>query len=96
MIRIYTFAAISLFYIASPIYADDNLSVDEILDKIDFNMYSNTQIITSKMIVHGRRGSRTIVSKSWIQGSDRAFTEYLSPPRDAGTKMLKDGFLDKK
>ncbi len=91
MIRIYIFAAISLFYIASPIYANDNLSVDDILDKIDFNMYSNTQIITSKMIVHGRRGSRTIVSKSWIQGSDRAFTEYLSPPRDAGTKMLKDG-----
>ena len=70
MIRIYIFTAISFFYIATPVYADDNLSVDEILSRMDFNMYSNSQIITSKMIVHGRRGSRTIVSKSWIQGSD--------------------------
>tara|TARA_B100000700_G_scaffold313095_1_gene397590 strand:- start:1317 stop:1925 length:609 start_codon:yes stop_codon:yes gene_type:complete len=41
------------------------------------------------MIVHGRRTSRTIVSKNWIVGTDKAFTEYLSPPREAGSKMLK-------
>ena len=41
------------------------------------------------MIVHGRRASRTIESKNWVVGTDKAFTEYLSPPREAGTKMLK-------
>jgi outer membrane lipoprotein-sorting protein len=41
------------------------------------------------MIIQGRRGSRTIESKSWIQGNDRSFTEYLAPPREQGTKMLK-------
>jgi len=43
------------------------------------------------MVVHGRRTSRTIVSKNWVVGTDLAFTEYLSPPREAGTKMLKLG-----
>ena len=41
------------------------------------------------MIIRGRRGSRTVTSKSWIQGRDKSFTEYLDPPREKGTKMLK-------
>jgi len=47
--------------------------------------------LTSKMVVHGRRASRTIESRNWVVGTDLAFTEYLSPPREAGTKMLKVG-----
>ena len=43
------------------------------------------------MTIRGRRGSRTMKAKSWVQGVDRAFTEYLEPPREAGTKMLKLG-----
>ena len=62
---------------------------DEILEKIDNNMSSNTQILTSKMVIHGRRGSRTIVSKSWSEGESKTFSEYLSPAREKGTKMLK-------
>jgi outer membrane lipoprotein-sorting protein len=41
------------------------------------------------MTIRGRRGSRTMKAKSWVQGVDRAFTEYLEPPREAGIKMLK-------
>tara|TARA_B100001750_G_C15133696_1_gene411085 strand:- start:10 stop:618 length:609 start_codon:yes stop_codon:yes gene_type:complete len=41
------------------------------------------------MIVHGRRTSRTIESKNWVVGTDYAFTEYIAPAREAGTKMLK-------
>jgi outer membrane lipoprotein-sorting protein len=29
--------------------------------------------------------------KSWIQGTDKSFSEYLDPPRERGTKMLKLG-----
>lgn len=61
----------------------------EILKKIDENLSSDNRIITSKMIIHGRRNSRTIKSKSWSQGDKRAFTEYLAPARERGTKMLK-------
>ena len=60
-----------------------------ILKQIDENMTSRNRVITSKMVIHGRRGSRTIESKSWTQGTEKSFTEYLSPAREKGTKMLK-------
>lgn len=62
---------------------------DEILKKIDENMASDTRIITSKMIIHGRRSTRTVESKTWAQGDLKAYTEYLAPQREKGTKMLK-------
>jgi outer membrane lipoprotein-sorting protein len=61
----------------------------EILRKIDQNMSSENQVIVSTMVIHGRRSSRTITSKSWIEGAKKSFTEYLSPAREKGTKMLK-------
>ncbi len=63
----------------------------EILNRVDEVMTSDTKIVTSQMIIHGRRSSRTIESKSYIEGQDRSFTEYLAPAREAGTKMLKLG-----
>ena len=70
---------------------EENITVDELLKAIDANLYAKSRVLTSKMIVHGRRTSRTIESRNWVVGIDKAFTEYLSPPREAGTKMLKDG-----
>ncbi len=60
-----------------------------LLELIVENLNSETKIVTSKMIIQGRRASRTIESKSWIEGEEKSFTEYLSPPREQGTKMLK-------
>ena len=73
--------------IAGPLFAQTP-SGREILDKIDENMYSKSRVLTSKMVIHGRRGSRTISSKTWSEGEDRSFTEYLAPAREKGTKML--------
>ena len=64
-------------------------SGEAILLRVDDNMGSDNKIITSVMTVHGRRGSRTITAKSWIRGRTESFTEYLDPPREKGTKMLK-------
>jgi outer membrane lipoprotein-sorting protein len=66
-------------------------SAESLLQKVDENQTSRTKITVWEMTIHGRRGSRTVKAKSWVQGVDRAFTEYLDPPRDAGTKMLKLG-----
>ena len=60
-----------------------------VLAKIDENMSSKSQIIESTMIIHGVRSSRSISSMSWIEGTDKSFTEYLAPAREKGTKMLK-------
>ena len=52
-------------------------------------MSASNQVIVSTMVIHGRRSSRSITSKSWIEGEDKSFTEYLAPAREKGTKMLK-------
>jgi len=61
----------------------------EILRKIDQNMSSENRVFTSKMVIHGRRETRTIESKTWSSGEKKSFTEYLFPVREQGTKMLK-------
>ena len=62
---------------------------EEILRRVDANIGSDNKIATAEMIINGRRGSRSIKSKSWIYGEEKSFTEYLEPAREAGTKMLK-------
>ena len=69
----------------------DDMSVQDIIKAMDNNLNAKSRVLTSRMIVHGRRASRTIESRNWVMGADQAFTEYLSPPREAGTKMLKLG-----
>ena len=69
----------------------NDMSVQEIIQAMDNNLNAKSRVLTSKIIVYGRRTSRTIESKNWVVGIDLAFTEYLSPPREAGTKMLKLG-----
>ena len=67
----------------------DDMTVQDIIKAMDNNLNAKNRVITSKMVVHGRRSSRTIESRNWVVGINQAFTEYLSPPREAGTKMLK-------
>jgi outer membrane lipoprotein-sorting protein len=62
---------------------------EEILEKIDQNMSSENRIFESSMTIHGKRNSRTITSRTYSVGDEQSFTEYLSPPREEGTKMLK-------
>ena len=64
-------------------------SGDWVLERVDENIGSDNKVSTSEMVIHGRRGSRSIKSKSWLQGMDKSFTEYLAPAREKGTKMLK-------
>lgn len=61
----------------------------KILDKVDQNMSSKNRVFESTMIINGTRNKRTITSKTWSEGDRRSFTEFLSPAREQGTKMLK-------
>lgn len=74
---------------AGTIQAQD---AEQILKDVDKNLASETKIVEATMTVHGRRNSRTMTSKSYSVGNEKSFTEYLSPAREKGTKMLK---LDK-
>lgn len=62
---------------------------DWVLQKVDENIGSDNKITHGKMIIQGRRGTRTVESQSWVQGREQTFTEYLAPAREKGTKMLK-------
>ena len=66
-------------------------SGDAILRRVDENLGSDNKVTRALMTVRGRGGSRTIEMQSWIRGMSESFTEYLSPPRERGTKMLKLG-----
>jgi outer membrane lipoprotein-sorting protein len=64
-------------------------SGDEILKKVDENMFAENKILVSRMVIHGRRDTRTVESKSWQRGTSESYTEFLAPAREKGTKMLK-------
>ena len=64
-------------------------SGEQILKRADENMFSDTKIVDSRMVIHGRRDTRTVESKSWQRGTNESDTEFLAPARERGTKMLK-------
>jgi outer membrane lipoprotein-sorting protein len=66
-----------------------NPSAKEIIEKVDRNMSADSRVFTSRMVIHNPRNTRTVESKSWSIGENKSYTEYLSPPREQGTKMLK-------
>jgi len=84
------FSTILLIFTAAAATAQTP-SGDWILNKVDENTGSDNKIIVAEMVIHGRRGSRRIKSKSWIQGTEQSFTEFLAPAREKGAKMLKLG-----
>lgn len=77
-----------LFLNCGLLYAQEP-SGKTILEKVDGNYIAENREVTSTMVIKARRGTRTIKAQSWIQGIEKAFTEYLSPAREKGTKMLK-------
>ena len=84
MKTVFTFilSAIALMSFSAP-------DANEILKKIDKNLSSENRVVESSITIHGKRGARTITSKSYSVGDRKSYTEYLSPAREAGTKMLK-------
>jgi len=62
----------------------------EILRLVDANVSVDAKHVMSRMVVFDRRGrERTLHVESWVVGTTKAFSEYLAPPKDKGTKMLK-------
>lgn len=87
----------SLFFIIIGLFlhglllASNDLSPIEILKKVDQNLTSRNIFSINSFIIHGLRGTRKIKAQSWIQGTEKSFSEYLFPAREKGTKMLKIG-----
>jgi hypothetical protein len=83
-----SFQTLFLFLVV-PLASQTRPTGDEILNRVDENMFTETRIAETRMVIHGVRERRTVVSKSWQRGTDESYTEFLAPARERGTKMLK-------
>lgn len=81
--------ALCIFLFCFSTMLQGNPDADEILERVDQNMSSRNRVVESTMIIQGRRQNRTITSRTYSVGDTKSFTEYLSPAREQGTKMLK-------
>ena len=78
-----------LIFLSVLTFAQNYPSGKTILDKVENNMSAKTRVLTASMEVGTERTKRTMVSKTYGEGDHKAFTEYLAPAREKGTKMLK-------
>ncbi len=78
-----------MIFVTAILAAQSFPSGEDILRRVDANIGSDNKISTAEMIIHTKRGSRSMKSKSWMMGEEKSFTEYLAPAREEGTKMLK-------
>lgn len=79
---------ITILLCANAAYAD-SLSGRDILTNVDKNLCPDDRVGISSLVINGARASRTVKCKTWAAGMDKSYTQYLAPPREAGTKMLK-------
>lgn len=66
-------------------------NIDELLKRLDANMTYDTRSATMTMTVTKSGRVKSYEMKSYGRGADESAMEFLSPPRDAGTRMLKKG-----
>ncbi|MCD6116692.1 outer membrane lipoprotein-sorting protein [bacterium] len=83
--KMYNFTLAALFLILFNQQPD----ADKIISRVEENTLSINKYVISTMIIHGRRATRSVKARSWIQGEEKSFTEYIAPAREKGTKMLK-------
>jgi outer membrane lipoprotein-sorting protein len=79
---------ISLFTITALSFA---LTGDEILKKVDENITPSSIEYTGKMVISRSGKEQVKEMKVFGSGAEKAFVEFLSPPRDKGTKYLRIG-----
>ncbi|MBP7205453.1 MAG: outer membrane lipoprotein-sorting protein [Candidatus Cloacimonetes bacterium] len=80
-----------LFLLAAALLSAADPDPSSILKAVDANLTFSSSRSETRMLIKGRRSSRTVESINYAQGDDKFYTEYTAPPRDRGTKMLKVG-----
>ncbi len=74
--------------LASSAFSAD-LDPQKILEEVDDNLWSSSKYIEGRLIIDNGRKERILTWEHWMEGVDRAYSHYKSPPREKGTKMLK-------
>jgi outer membrane lipoprotein-sorting protein len=79
---------LGLFFAAQNVSSQE-FDPQKILEEVDDNLWSNTKYIEGRLIIDNGRKERVLTWEHWMEGVDRAYSHYKSPPREKGTKMLK-------
>jgi outer membrane lipoprotein-sorting protein len=86
--RSFGYLAILLLFVL-PVNAQESLTADAILKKMDQNLVSDKRTATIEMTVVNRGRTRTFVMESFSRGETESAIKYIKPARERGTKMLK-------
>ena len=79
------FAAAFVF----PVYAQDRLGVNEIVDRMDKLYRSDTSEGRIEMTIATENWKRTIAMNIWSEGLDKTFIHITGPKKDAGITTLR-------
>ncbi|MCP4804290.1 MAG: outer membrane lipoprotein-sorting protein [Proteobacteria bacterium] len=82
---------IALLFLTSTTSAEETPTPGELLSAVDHNLVFESRSTKATMRVVKPKRTKEYTLMSYGRGADEAATEFLSPARDAGTKMLKRG-----
>ncbi|WP_321328736.1 outer membrane lipoprotein-sorting protein [uncultured Ilyobacter sp.] len=79
-----------IIYLIFPVFLF-GITAEEILERVDYNMTPSSIKYSGEMIIHKKNKKFVKNMKIQAVGKDLAFIEFTSPPRDKGTKYLRNG-----
>lgn len=89
--RIFRAALLLVIFFNGQTVLAQTVDPQRLLEQVDDNMWSDTKYIEGRLVIDNGRRVRTLEWENWMQGVDRSYSHYKSPPREKGTKMLKIG-----
>ena len=66
-----------------------DIDPQRLIEAIDKNFWSATKFIEGRLIIDNGRRTRTLTMETRMEGVIKSYSNYLSPARERGTKMLK-------
>ncbi len=68
---------------------EETISAEELLDRIDKNMVFKSAHMEADMVITVKKRVITKRFISYSVGNEKSYMEFLSPPRDKGSKILR-------
>lgn len=87
-VSVFNLLSLCLIFAAQTVLSQE-FDPQKLLEEVDDNLWSNTKYIEGRLIIDNGRKERVLTWEHWMEGVDRAYSHYKSPPREKGTKMLK-------
>ncbi|MFQ5449630.1 MAG: outer membrane lipoprotein-sorting protein [Nitrospinaceae bacterium] len=83
------FPFLAILILIIPTANGGEIDANKLLAEVDDNLWSNSKYIEGRLIIDNGRRERVLTWETRMEGVERSYSYYKSPPRDKGTKMLK-------